>query len=70
MVTTNLEFSRWGEVFGEPGMTAALLDRLTYRAHIIATAGERYRLRHARIQGKGPTEPEPVVRTTPFGETN
>ena len=54
LVTTNLEFSRWGEVFGDSGMTAALLDRLTYRAHIVTTEGESYRFRHAQSQVRGP----------------
>ena len=50
LVTTNLEFSRWVDVFGDPGMTAALLDRLAYRAHIVVTQGESYRLRHAQAR--------------------
>lgn len=53
IVTTNLEFSRWGEVFGDAGMTAALLDRLTYRAHIISTEGESYRFRKAQERAAG-----------------
>ncbi len=50
LLTTNLEFSRWVDVFGDAGMTAALLDRLTYRAHIVATEGESYRLRQAQAR--------------------
>ena len=50
LVTTNLEFSRWVDVFGDAGMTAALLDRLTHRAHIVATEGESYRLRQAKAR--------------------
>jgi DNA replication protein DnaC len=50
LITTNLEFSRWGEVFGDAGMTAALLDRLTYRAHIVSTEGESYRFRQAQAR--------------------
>lgn len=50
LVTTNLEFSRWVDIFGDAGMTAALLDRLAYRAHIVVTQGESYRLRHAQAR--------------------
>jgi len=45
VVTTNLAFSEWGKVFGDDKLTAALLDRLGDRAHIITTAGASYRLR-------------------------
>ena len=45
LVTTNLEFSRWTEVFGDAEMTAALLDRLLHHAHIIEHTGESYRFR-------------------------
>lgn len=48
LLTSNLEFSRWIEVFGEATLTAALLDRLTHRAHVFALEGESYRLREAR----------------------
>jgi DNA replication protein DnaC len=37
LITTNLDFARWGEVFGDATLTAALLDRLTHHAHIIET---------------------------------
>lgn len=57
MVTTNLEFSRWVDVFGDPGMTAALLDRLTYRARIVVTEGESYRLRQAKARRTAGGEP-------------
>lgn len=48
LLTTNLEFSRWPEVFGDPVMTSALLDRLTHRAQLIVLSGESYRFREAR----------------------
>ncbi|MCL6559814.1 MAG: IS21-like element helper ATPase IstB [Firmicutes bacterium] len=47
IVTTNLEFSQWAEVFGDERMTAALLDRLTHRAHILLLNGESYRFRES-----------------------
>lgn len=45
LVTTNLEFGRWTEVFGDAHMTAALIDRLTHRAHILVMNGDSYRFR-------------------------
>lgn len=47
LVTTNLEFSRWTEVFGDATLTAALLDRLTHRSHVLVFEGESYRFRES-----------------------
>ena len=48
MITTNLPFQQWTEVFGSERLTGALLDRLTHRCHIIEANGESYRLRQAK----------------------
>jgi len=48
MVTTNLAFENWAEIFGSERLTGALLDRLTHRCHILEANGESYRLRQAR----------------------
>jgi DNA replication protein DnaC len=45
IVTTNLQFSAWTQVFGDERLTAALLDRLAHRAHILEFVGESYRFR-------------------------
>ncbi|RMF84165.1 MAG: cell division protein ZapE, partial [Nitrospirae bacterium] len=45
VVTTNLAFSEWVKVFGDEKLTAALLDRLGDRAHVIPTAGPSYPMR-------------------------
>ena len=49
IVTTNLNFADWTQVFGSEQLTAALLDRLTFKAHIIQFVGESYRFRQ-RLQ--------------------
>lgn len=47
LVTTNLEFVRWTEVFGDERMTAALLDRLTHRGHVLVIEGDSYRFKES-----------------------
>ena len=48
IITTNLGFDRWEEIFGDPVLTAALVDRLTHKAHLVNMNGESYRLRETR----------------------
>ena len=45
LVTTNLRFADWTQIFGDERLTAALLDRLTHKAHILEFSGESYRFR-------------------------
>jgi DNA replication protein DnaC len=45
IVTTNLKFADWVQVFGDERLTAALLDRLTHHAHILELMGESFRFR-------------------------
>ena len=45
IITTNLEFSRWGELFPDSMLTAALIDRLTHHAHILNMNAESYRFK-------------------------
>src|SRR6478735_1443467 len=47
LITTNLPFSEWNQVFQGERMTAALLDRLTHRCHIFEMNGESYRFRES-----------------------
>lgn len=43
IITTNLSFDRWNEIFGDTILTAAMVDRLTHKAHIINMNGKSYR---------------------------
>lgn len=47
IITTNLGFGDWTQVFGDVTLTATLLDRLTHKAHIISCGWESYRLRES-----------------------
>jgi DNA replication protein DnaC len=49
IVTSNLGFADWTQVFGDERLTAALLDRLTHHAHILELVGDSYRFRQ-RLQ--------------------
>lgn len=57
IITTNLGFADWTQVFGEQVMTAALLDRLTHRAHIINCQWDSYRLKQSLKEKKRQTNP-------------
>jgi DNA replication protein DnaC len=52
LITSNLPFSEWGQIFQGERMTAALLDRFTHRCHIFEMNGESYRFRESSKQAK------------------
>jgi len=45
IITSNMGFGDWTQIFGDPNITAALLDRVTHKAHIINCTWESYRLK-------------------------
>lgn len=55
-VASNAPFSEWGQTFSDPRLAAAVVDRLTFGAHIIETGTDSYRLRLSRA-GKGRKKP-------------
>ena len=54
LVTTNLSFGEWVQVFGDEKLTTALLDRLGHHAHVLTTQGESYRMRRRRAAEPAP----------------
>ena len=45
IITTNLVFGRWEEIFKDPVLTGALVDRLAHKAHVLDMSGESYRIK-------------------------
>lgn len=48
IITTNLSFERWDEIFKDPVMTAAMIDRLTHKSYIVNMNGNSYRLKETQ----------------------
>ena len=60
LVTTNLPFDEWTDVFGSERLTGALLDRLTHHVHILEMNGDSYRLKHSRQNAASQVSDDPV----------
>ena len=50
--TTNLSFERWTELFGDPVLTAAMVDRLTHKAYLVNMNGNSYRVKETQEWNK------------------
>ena len=48
VITTNLEFSKWTEMFASETLVAALVDRLTYHSSVLNMNGQSYRLHSSK----------------------
>ena len=57
LMTSNLPFDEWTEIFGSERLTGALLDRLTHHVHILEMNGESYRLNQSQKRRKSPKIP-------------
>ena len=57
LVTSNLPFDEWTEIFGSERLTGALLDRLTHHVHILEMNGESSRLNQSQKRRKSPKPP-------------
>jgi len=52
IITSNLPFDEWTEIFGSERLTGALLDRLTHHVHILEMNGDSYRLNQSKNKNK------------------
>ena len=48
IITSNLAFNRWEEVFKDPVMTAAMIDRLTHKSYVVDMHGDSYRFKETK----------------------
>jgi len=51
LLTSNRSVGEWGDVFGDPIVATAILDRLLHHSHVLTIRGESYRLREKRRSG-------------------
>ncbi len=48
IITTNLSFDRWNEIFNDAVLTAALIDRMPHKSYVLNMNGESYRIKETR----------------------
>ena len=52
ILTTNIEFSRWGEIFADDDMAKAMMDRIVRHGRLVTYDRESYRVKHALMRGE------------------
>ena len=66
LVTSNMPFSRWGEIFGDDVVAAAMIDRLIHHAEVLTLTGDSYRTRNRReLLAKTSPSPSSAALTPP-----
>lgn len=64
LLTSNRAVGEWGDVFGDPVVATAILDRLLHHSHVLTIRGESYRLREKRRAGLLGTTGAPAAPST------
>jgi len=67
ILTTNLEFSKWGGIFTDQQMAAAMIDRLIHHGHLLLFDGPSHRMEHALMRESAPGQASMVAKKAADG---